>query len=125
MSGARRREEPPHAQQHALANGGGAGPRGSVWGKALRSDSAWHDKVRGSAGPGWRGRLRGSAAAPLSRGRRAPAPRCWGRRFRQRRGRPAAAVQLSCWGHRAALVGSGRGAPCREPLPSVGARRGV
>ncbi|XP_054074561.1 GEL complex subunit OPTI isoform X1 [Rissa tridactyla] len=43
MSGARRREEPPHAQQHAVANGGAAG-RGSVWGKALRSDSAWHDK---------------------------------------------------------------------------------
>lgn len=54
MSGARRREEPPHAQQHAVANGGAAG-RGSVWGKALRSDSAWHDKVgpgppRGAAG---------------------------------------------------------------------------
>lgn len=63
MSGARRREEPPHAQQHALANGGGAGPRGSVWSKALRSDSAWHDKVRDSAGPaGGVGRLRGSAA---------------------------------------------------------------
>ncbi|XP_021272443.1 uncharacterized protein C20orf24 homolog isoform X3 [Numida meleagris] len=44
MSAARRKEEPPHAQHHALANGGGAGPRGSVWGKALRSDSAWHDK---------------------------------------------------------------------------------
>ncbi|XP_068275733.1 GEL complex subunit OPTI [Nyctibius grandis] len=41
MSGARRREEPPHAQQHAVANGGAGG---SVWGKALRSDSAWRDK---------------------------------------------------------------------------------
>ncbi|XP_030319075.1 uncharacterized protein RAB5IF [Calypte anna] len=43
MSGGRRREEAAHAQQHAVANGG-AGARGSVWGKALRSDSAWNDK---------------------------------------------------------------------------------
>ncbi|XP_041254161.1 respirasome Complex Assembly Factor 1 [Onychostruthus taczanowskii] len=41
--GGRRRDEPPHPQHHAVANGGAAG-RGSVWGKALRSDSAWHDK---------------------------------------------------------------------------------
>ncbi|XP_067410551.1 GEL complex subunit OPTI isoform X1 [Emydura macquarii macquarii] len=48
MSGARRKEEPPAPpphpqQQHLVANGGGA-LRGSVWGKALRSDSAWEDK---------------------------------------------------------------------------------
>ncbi|XP_051488796.1 respirasome Complex Assembly Factor 1 [Apus apus] len=43
MSGGRRREEPPHAPHHALPNGGASG-RESVWGKALRSDSAWSDK---------------------------------------------------------------------------------
>uniref|UniRef100_A0A8C8SIK0 RAB5 interacting factor n=1 Tax=Pelusios castaneus TaxID=367368 RepID=A0A8C8SIK0_9SAUR len=44
MSGARRKEEPPpHAQQPLVANGGGA-LRGSLWGRALRSDSAWEDK---------------------------------------------------------------------------------
>nr|XP_056701334.1 GEL complex subunit OPTI [Euleptes europaea] len=48
MSGGRRKEEPQqqtsHSQQHPVANGGGGVLRGSLWGKALRSDSAWEDK---------------------------------------------------------------------------------
>ncbi|XP_053100586.1 respirasome Complex Assembly Factor 1 [Hemicordylus capensis] len=45
--GGRRKEEPtlhPHSQQHLVANGGGGVLRGSLWSKALRSDSAWEDK---------------------------------------------------------------------------------
>lgn len=77
MSGGRRRDDPPHSQHHAVANGGAAG-RGSVWGKALRSDSAWHDKV----GPGRRdetggGRDSPDAAAPSRGGSGGPAvPEC-------------------------------------------------
>ncbi|XP_066187140.1 GEL complex subunit OPTI [Sylvia atricapilla] len=72
MSGGRRRDEPPHSQHHAVANGGAAG-RGSVWGKALRSDSAWHDKpLRGPAGLS---RCRARAVAGLWPGSAAPRAR--------------------------------------------------
>uniref|UniRef100_A0A6J0UCB3 GEL complex subunit OPTI n=1 Tax=Pogona vitticeps TaxID=103695 RepID=A0A6J0UCB3_9SAUR len=51
MSGGRRKEESTshspqlqQQQQHLVANGGGGVLRGSLWSKALRSDSSWEDK---------------------------------------------------------------------------------
>lgn len=144
MSGTRRREEPPHAPQHAVANGG-AGGRGSVWGKALRSDAAWHDKVgrrrrgvqgaparRGSAGRAGPELRWGEEATPPGAGLGRGGARQGGWRVRGFRGPsggggdagpvPAPAAGSAGPSRASAPLPPPRGRPGPSPAPSPGGR---